>query len=418
MVGMTDFERLAKLSNGELVEYESVRDWVNRLPKPFFRDNGDVRYTQYLREMNLFLRWLEKNTGEEWNPDKLLKRRIKQTRNDEMKVRRWMEDKLQEYWKTELSERTVLGGIRKGKTLSDSMKASAINSVASFFKNNYAKLEKINVPRRVKRVTRDYWFTIEDIREMCEVASPWERAYLLLHMSSGLRINDVVTLKWDDLWPYIAEVNEGKLVGPIPLNTEKWNIETRTFLTPDTVNALKRLHYYQEEREKLGDYIFQNSNGNHLDTHHVNRRIKILFKRAGRNSGGLIIKSHGLRKMLYNLMKNAGVPVDVRNMIVGKAVSEDIKAYVNEDNLREMFERVLPAISITNPQIESAEELNARVSGLETLVKAQASEIATSEGRIRDMMFKIIEKVLPGVLDKEDKEMFIKELESEKKAGE
>jgi len=395
------------------VEYESVRDWITRLPRPFFKENGGVRYNAYLREMNFFLRWLEKDTGERWDPDKLLRRRIEQLRSDEMKTRRWMEDKLQKYYKTELRERKVTEGSRKGEPISDSTKSSAINSVSSFFKNNYVKLEKINVPRRVKRVTRDYWFTIEDIRKMCEVASPWERAYILLHMSSGLRINDVTTLKWSDIYPYIVGTDENKVVGPIPLNTEKANVETRTFLTPDCVKALKRLHYYQEERGKLGDYIFQNSNGNHLTADHVNRRIKILFKRAGRNSKGLTIRSHGLRKMLYNQMKNAGVPLDVRNMIVGNVVGESIKAYVNENELREMFLRVLPAISISKPQVESAEELRKRISNLEKLVKAQAFEISKSEERMRNMMVKLIERVLPNTLEDEDVEMFIKELEEE-----
>lgn len=413
-----DWERIRNLSNGELIEYETIRFWIEHLPKPFFRENGKLRYTPYLREMNLFLGWLEDKTGEKWNPDSLLEKRKEQIKSDDMKVRRWVEDKLQEYYKTGLSERKVERGKREGEAVSDSTKASAINSVSSFFARNYYQLGKIEVPRRIKRVTKDYWFTIEDIREMCEVASPWERSYLLTQLSSGLRINDVVSLKWADLWPYIKNSDKAGVVGPIPLATEKANIETKTFLTPDCVDALKKLHYYQEEREKLGEYVFKNSNGNHLRDAHVNRRIKILFKRAGRSSGGLVIKSHGLRKMLYNIMKNSNIPVDVRNIIVGKAVDESIRAYVNGDNLREMFMRILPAISISKPQIESAEELKTRISGLETLVKAQASEIIIFESRIKNMMFEIIEKVLPGVLQKEDKEMFIRELEAEKKAEE
>ena len=105
------------------------------------------------------------------------------------------------------------------------------------------------------------------------------------------------------------------------------------------------------------------------------RRLKILFERAGRVNRGLIVRSHGLRKMLYNELKNVGTPVDVRNMIVGKSVSEDIATYVNDDELKKWFIMVLPRISLSEPRPETAKELRDRIGKLERMVIEQKEQI-------------------------------------------
>ena len=372
---MSDFERIASLAFGELVEYESTRDWINRLPKPYFRENGKVRYSGYLRELHLFIKWFEERTGEKMDPDKLLKLRLEQMRSDETKTRRRMEDLLQEYHKSALSERKVSSGSRLGEPISDAMKISAVNSISSFFANNYAQMSKIKVPRRIKRATRDYWYTIDDIREMCEVAAPWEKAYILTHLSIALRISDILNLMWSDLWPYISDAKEGEVIGPLNNFTEKCGIEARSFLTPDAVKALKRLRAYQAERGRLGRYVFRNAEDQPLNINHVNRRLQILFKRAGRNSRGLSIKSHGLRKMLFNEMKNIGAPLDVRKIIVGKVVSEDIMAYINDDELQKWFLAALPRIAIEEPRPETAIELKKEIEELRERFGAAIEEL-------------------------------------------
>lgn len=314
--------------------------------------------------MHLFLQWLTGETGEEWDPDRLLVARLEQLRSDDKKERRWMERTLQKYYKGALAERLVTQGPRKGEPISAAMKAAAINSVASFFANNYARLEKIKVPRRIKRATRDYWFTAEDLREMVAVAQPWARAYITLHVSLGFRIADVLALKWDDIWPYIADIPEDEVVGPIPFDTEKAGIESCSFITQDAVKALKRLRTYREEFGNVGQYIFQNSNDGAIKSDYVNRRLKTLFKRAGRDNRGLVVKSHGLRKMLYNTLKNVGTPVDVRNIIVGKAVSEDIRTYIRDDDLKKWFMKAVPIISIEEPRPQMANELKKEIEEL------------------------------------------------------
>jgi len=318
---------------------------------------------------------MEKEHEGMWTPDSLLQKRMDDLKNDDIIRRRWVEEQVQRYYKTELTDRKATAGPRCGEPISESSRQGALTAVASFFKANYVPLTKLNVRKRAPRVTKDYWFNLEDIRAMCEVAASWEKAYILTMLSLGLRRGDILDLLWKDIWPFIADAEEGDIVGPLDLLTEKYGIVARSFLSPDAVRALKQLRAYQGERGRLGKFVFRNSEDVAYDDDHVNRRIKILFNRAGRKNRGLTVRTHGLRKMLYNEMKNVGVALDVRNMIVGKSVSEDIATYVNNDELKKWFVMVLPRISISEPRPETAKELHDRMAKLERIVIEQREQI-------------------------------------------
>jgi len=338
------------------------------LPKAFFRRNGKPRYSVYLPELERFLAWLGEVHGGSWDPDMLLERRMEDSRRDDILQRRWVEEQVQRYYKTALATRVAKAGPRKGEPIGESTKQGALTAVASFFKANYVPLTKLNVRRKPARVTRDYWFTMDDVRGMCAVGSTLERAYILVMLSLGLRRGDILWLTWMDVWPYMADAEKGEVVGPVDLFTEKHGIVARSFLSPEAVKALRYLRAYQKERGRLGKYIFRKVEDKAFDEDHMNRRLKILFKRAGRVSRGLTVRSHGLRKMLYNEMKNEGAPVDVRNMIVGKTVSEDIAAYVNDDELKKWFIKALPRISLEEHGPETVTELKKRIKELESRV--------------------------------------------------
>ena len=315
---------------------------------------------------------------------------MKDMKSDDVFERRWLEEQIQKYYKTELSERIATAGPRRGELLSESTKQGALTAISSFFKANYVPLTKLNVRKRAYRVTKDYWFTLDDIRAMCEVAAPWERAYLLTMLSLGLRRGDILWLEWRDVWPFIADADD-EVVGPLELFTEKYQIMARSFLSSDAMSALKRLHAYQVERDRLGKFIFRNAEDSAYDEDHLSRRLKILFKRADRKSRGLTVRSHGLRKMLYNELKNVGAPVDVRNMIVGKRVSEDIATYVNDGELKKWFIMVLPRISISEPHPETAKKLHDRMVKLERTVieqKEQIDELSSTLKLIYDSLGK------------------------------
>ena len=338
------------------------------MPKAFFRRNGKVRYSVYLPEFKRFLVWLEEVHDGVWDPDVLLERRMEDLRSDDIIQRRWVEEQVQRYYKTALAGRVATAGPRRGEPVGEATKQGALTAIASFFKANYVPLTKLNVRKKAARVTRDYWFTTDDVRGMVEIGSALERAYILVMLSLGFRRGDILWLTWMDLWPFMADAGEEEVVGPLDLFTEKHGVVARSFLSPEAVQALRRLRDYQKERGRLGKYVFRNAEDTAFDEGHMNRRLKILFKRAGRVSRGLTVRSHGLRKMLYNELKNEGAPVDVRNMIVGKSVSEDIAAYVNDDELKKWFIKVLPRISMGEPKPESAAELKKRIKDLEARV--------------------------------------------------
>jgi len=360
--------RVKTVPHGEFAyEYESVYRWIMNLPKPFFRQNGKERYHNYLPEFVNFLDWLNGRYGEDWSPDDLVKLRMEQLRDDDMATRRWMEERLKEYKKSVLSSRLATRGPRIGQPISDSSVNHYIVGIASFFRRNYVRLTEVPIKRRPRRVIKDYWFKRGDLKAMHEVASPWERAYITTELTLGFRRWDSVSLKWSDVWPYIVEA-EGEAVGPVVLYTEKYDVESRSFFSPDSIKDLKRLRVDQNRTGRLGAYIFRRGDEDiPIDDAHANRRIQILFKRAGLESHGLTVRSHCLRKMLFNELKNVGAPVDVRKIIVGKVVGEDIRAYT-DDEVKQWFLKVLPRISLEEIVPESAKELRRRIDELERQV--------------------------------------------------
>jgi len=87
--------------------------------------------------------------------------------------------------------------------------------------------------------------------------------------------------------------------------------------------------------------------------------------------------------MLFNEMKNVGVPVDVRKMIVGKSVSEDIATYVSDDELKKHYSSVLPRISIMEPRPEVMSDIRRE---FEERIRDQASEIRDLREGLRKIM--------------------------------
>ena len=85
-------------------------------------------------ENRFFLEWLTKVHGGEWSPDTPLQRRLDDVKSDDIITRRWAEEQVQRYYKSELSTRLATAGPRKGEPISESTKQGAITAIASFFK--------------------------------------------------------------------------------------------------------------------------------------------------------------------------------------------------------------------------------------------------------------------------------------------
>lgn len=395
------YDRIRGAPSGNLIEYRSVRRWIDSLPKDFYKRTGKIRYSVYLPELRRFMEWLNEavmdigedeedrdirdafiEAGGRWTPDLLLKRRMDDLKSDDIMRRRWMEEQIQRYYKSALTRRLATAGSLKGQPISESTKQGALTAIASFFKNNYVPLTKLKVRKKAPRITQDYWFTTEDLRAMHDVAAPWEKAYITTEVSLGSRRGDTLWLIWNYIWPHIVDVEEIAVVGPLHLVTEKHSIEARPFLSPDATKDLKYLRAYQVERGRLGKYVFSNPRGEPYNENHINSRLKILFKRAGRNSRGLMVKTHGLRKMLFNELKNVGCPLDVRKLIVGKSVSEDIKTYIRDDELKKWFLKVLPRISISEPTPETSVQLNEKIEYLEGRIKDLEGRLKKAEAAV------------------------------------
>jgi len=137
------------------------------------------------------------------------------------------------------------------------------------------------------------------------------RAVILFLKDSGLRISDVVRLRWTD----IQDMGDG-FYG-FTLITQKSKVKASPFIGPEASEALEQL-------PRKNDRIFQ------VAPRYLSMAITILVKEAGLADG---LTAHGLRKYFNTELEAARVPKEYRYAMMGKKVS-----VYDENRQRRLFE--------------------------------------------------------------------------------
>lgn len=137
------------------------------------------------------------------------------------------------------------------------------------------------------------------------------RAIILFLKDSGLRLSDVVMLRWRDIQDFGDGFFGFKLI------TQKRGVKALSFVGPETTEALNQL-----PRKKTR--IFP------VNTTYLSAALSELVREAGLAEG---LTAHGLRKYFNTELEAARVPKEYRYVMMGKRVS-----VYDENRQRRLFE--------------------------------------------------------------------------------
>jgi integrase len=170
-------------------------------------------------------------------------------------------------------------------------------------------------------------FTPQQIRALIDAASESWRGLILFGYFTGLRLQDIVNLKWENL-----DIESGML----RITARKTNKDVTLALHPD-------LRGWLEVQKKLSGegYVLEelkNKSATHLSrsfTRFMGRAgvTGELIRKAKGNSGHNLsgLTFHSLRHTFISAMANAGVSEELRMEIVGQATGAVHKIYTHHE---------------------------------------------------------------------------------------
>jgi integrase len=278
-------------------------------------------------------------------------------------------------------------------------------AVAQFFKFYDLDLNAAFIPSEVKKTKiseDDYPLTVEDVRAMFHSADLRGRAILLMAKDLGLRLNDFRWIRVDQLPDLDAEP-------PIPFNieTRKEHVQTKGFLSAETVKVLKAYKETLKDRQcsycrgsgqvsagtgkhkvcepcngtgkrPESPYLWS-SNGTHpLDEDSFGLWLKNLARKAGVKTGNERLTFHCFRRLVMRAAIETGVGLTAAKLMVGKAMAKSDETYIAKARLDEAFKKLSKYLSVTGVEEDKKP--------LQEIIVQQESEIASLRKRMDVIM--------------------------------
>jgi integrase len=263
-------------------------------------------------------------------------------------------------------------------------------AMAQFFKFFDLDLNAAFIPSEVKKTKiseDDYPLTVEDVRAMYQTADLRGRAILLMAKDLGLRLNDF-------RWLTIKQLPDLDAEPPIPFNVEtrKEHVQTKGFLSAETVQVLKAYKETLKDRpcsycrgrgckeckgtgkRPESPYLWP-SNGTHpLDEDSFGLWLKNLAKKAGIKTGNQRLTFHCFRRLVMRAAIETGVGLTAAKLMVGKAVAKSDETYIAKARLDEAFKKLSKYLSVTGVEEDKKP--------LQEIIVQQESEIANLRNRL------------------------------------
>jgi len=278
-------------------------------------------------------------------------------------------------------------------------------AIAQFFKFFDLDLNAAFIPSEVKKTKiseDDYPLRIEDVRAMYQTADLRGRAILLMAKDLGLRLNDF-------RWLTVKQLPNLDAEPPIPFNVEtgKEHVQTKGFLSAETVQVLKA--YKETLKERQCSYcrgrgcekcsgtgkrpespFLWPSNGTHpLDEDSFGLWLKNLAKKAGVKTGNQRLSFHCFRRLVMRAAIETGVGLTAAKLMVGKAVARSDETYIAKAKLDEAFKKLSKYLNVTGAEEDKKP--------LQEMVVQQEKEISS----LRERMDVVINQIrqYEGTLD-------------------
>ena len=298
--------------NVDLLGFHSVQRWLSGKS-----EGTRGGYLQGLRSYCLF---------NKMNPDDIINERVAEVMNNDPQKMELSRDRVHTFRSyletTGISGTTINGRDAAVRSFYSSISGGMLTGLKNY-KNGMVRSHRSLIP------------TIEEIKDMLEIASVDEQIRVIFQAQTGMRIADVLELK-------VGDIRRELELGTVPMairyipNKDRANIGPRiTFLGTDGVKVLKDYLRWREERgEKITDdsYLItgRTNKGGPVSYDKVNNTIKRLAKSSGLHETEKDrITSHCLRKFFVTSVLSNGMQMIVMDYMIGHAVGSQNQHYFN-----------------------------------------------------------------------------------------
>ena len=410
---------------------ETVQYWMDSLSG---KDGVHTTKYQWKRNLWKFCEWAGKT------PDQLIAERKVEVKSGDAKVQH----------SKEMLVKKFLKYLEEEKQLAPNTRRTYFAAVRSFFQRNYLALTfmrregppAIRVQEGSRAATRD------EIKKMCNVSKPRERALILFIKDSGLAEADVARMKLKDLGVHPLGVHGfdsiTALKSPVPiiLNRKKTGAKTMTFIGPEALEALKttfeirmrgspeiKIRRYGAHEikggippeELTGESPLFRSYGKFLRTlknkgeaHHLTpHAISVLVRKATIRAGVWRegFSAHALRRFFQTTLESVGINQNWIKIMMGHKLpgAEDAYSRPTLEMLQEAYKKAMPNLAISEAveQRSKVEMLEAQVQELRLNSQrkdAKIQKLENEKARIPVLEARItkIEKLLRDDRKEED----------------
>jgi len=254
-------------------------------------------------------------------------------------------------------------------------------SLVQFFKFFDLDLKTSIIPSEVKKTViseRDHPLTVEELKQMYQVADLRGRTILLMAKDLGLRISDFRMIRVEQLPNLGADPPVA-----FKIETRKEHVWTKGFLSAETVQVLKTYLLTLKKRKKPSPFLWP-SNGKHpLDEDSFGVWLKKLAKKADVKTGSQRLTFHCFRRLLMRAAIETGVGLTAAKLMVGKAVAKSDETYIVKAKLKDAFIKLSKYLNVTG--VEEAKR------PLHDVVVHQEKEIASLRKRMDVVMKRLKE---------------------------
>lgn len=357
---------------------DAIQYWMGELA-----NRSEATKEKYKSFMLRFCEWFGKT------PNQLMKQRNEDSRSSDLKKQRKIESALKGF---------MAHLEKEGNSVSTQQVAYA--AVRSFFEMHYQPLRMRRGDYPTGESVGSRAATKEDIKKLLEDTSLRIKAMILFLKDTGLRVSDVVVLRYGDL---VKELESDQEFISLYLITKKNKIAAKTFVGPEAVEALKE---YFEERRKGTRRIPPEEVGPDSPLFRIRTPEIKPLTRSGMSStityhAGKIgvngqFSAHSFRKFFQTQLEAAGVHPNWIDRMIGHRLinSRDSYSLPSDQQLREAYEKAYNQLRVYGrPDVEARisnleiqlEERNRIIEALVTNGSDKNSEITNLKKQIAEL---------------------------------
>lgn len=263
-------------------------------------------------------------------PDALIEERSKDSRSEDIFIRRRHEEKLKEFI-----------DYFRGEGYSSNTIATAVGAVKSFYASNYHPMIQVNVPSG--QPVREYKIpTKEELTRVIDSAyMPWHGAFMMLTKDCGISLQDMLALKLGDGSKIYGSIKDQLKKGHVPIHLnitrEKTLFKYHTFLGEDSYELLNN------------DAIFpETASHNKRLFPYVDSTIQYAMKTLGDQQGWTSFTPYSLRKWFRTKLTLSDMNEALIEFMMGHSLGRVKAAYLvpPPQELIEIYEKHYPALKL------------------------------------------------------------------------